>query len=346
MLIDGSTCGLTIRLSFFALKSHSKANHQFVFMLCVLIIKLNFMLETPDLRFLTVVASSQSLAAAARALDITPPAVSQRLAQMERRLGLRLVDRGPRHLAMTADGARLVQNAVRVLDALSDLNEDVSAARGDVAGSVRVVAPFGFGRVHVAPVIADLVREYPKIEPDLVLSDDPYGAATTERWDVIIHIGQLADTTHVQRKLASNRRLLCAAPNYLAKHGKPKQPKDLHKHACGVIREDQADVTRWTFTSSDRSRETVRIRASFTSNDGEVVKGWCLNGMGIALRSEWSVGSELRRGQLVQVLENFTLPNADIIALLHPKALRNARVEKLIQSMLDVYANPEWRTND
>lgn len=304
------------------------------------------MLETPDLRFLAVVASSQSLAGAARKLDVTPPAVSQRLAQIEARIGLLLVDRGRRHLALTADGERLVHRAARILDALSDLNEDLNAARGDIAGPLRIIAPFGFGRMHVAPVVADLVREYPRIEPELTVSDDPYGATTSDNWDVIIHIGQLADSTLIQRRLACNRRLLVAAPSYLAEHGYPAQPRDLQNHACGVIREDQADVSRWAFAGPDGTKEVVRVRAAFASNDGEIVKRWCMQGMGIAARSEWNVGSELKQGQLQRVLEPYALPNADIVALLNPKALRNARVERLIEKLVTAYTQPDWRISD
>ncbi|WP_247642775.1 LysR substrate-binding domain-containing protein [Roseibium sp. TrichSKD4] len=222
-----------------------------------------------------------------------------------------------------------------VLTDLSRLNDELVASRGDVAGPLRIIAPFGFGRIHIAPIIGKFAQEYPEITPDLVLSDDPYGAAASDNWDIIIHIGQLADSTLVQRKLASNKRFLCASPDYLRAHGEPAHPDELHKHACGVIREDQADVTMWGFTDPEGSRHSIRIRPAFTSNDGEVVKAWACQGLGIVMRSEWNVAAELRDGRLRQALKKFALPDADIVMLLSPKTLRTERIKRLVERLVE-----------
>lgn len=301
------------------------------------------MLETPDLRFFAALATTPTLAAAARALDVTPPAVSQRLAQIEARLGLRLVERGRGRLTLTAEGETLARRAGAILDDLERLNEDMAVRRGEIGGPLRIIAPFGFGRVHIAPAIADLAREYPGIAPDLILSDDPYGAARSDNWDLIIHIGQLADSTLMQRKLAPNRRFLCAAPDYLARNGTPTHPDELRDHACGVIREDQADVTMWGFTGPDGERHSVRVRAAFASNDGEVVKSWAVRGLGIVLRSQWSVADDLKEGRLQRVLKDFTPPDADIVALLNPRTLRTARTECALEKISKVLSHPSWR---
>jgi DNA-binding transcriptional LysR family regulator len=301
------------------------------------------MLETPDLRFFSTLARSPTLAAAARALDVTPSAVSQRLTQIESRLGLRLVERGRGRLTLTAEGETLARRAGAILHDLDNLNEDMASRRGEVSGPLQIIAPFGFGRIHVAPMIAELACTFPGIAPDLILSDDPYSAAGTENWDLIIHIGKLADSTLVQRKLASNQRFLCASPEYLARHGRPLQIADLRDHACGVIREDQADVSLLGFTGPDGVQSSVRIHPAFASNDGEVVKSWAVQGLGIVFRSEWSVASELKDGILERVLLDFALPDADITALVSPRTLRTARVECALEKLVSYLSVPPWK---
>ncbi|MES0810266.1 LysR family transcriptional regulator [Roseibium sp. SCPC15] len=300
------------------------------------------MLDAKDLRFFSVVAASPSLAAAARALDVTPPAVSQRLAQMEARIGLHLVERGRGSLTLTAAGDALAQRAKRVLDEIEAINEEIFAHRNRISGPLHVIAPFGFGRVHVAPVLSKLVQDQPDVSLNLILSDAPYREIASSSWDLLIHVGRLRDSSHIQRKLATNRRLLCASPAYLEKWGTPAHPKDLSAHRCGVIREDLADVTMWNFSDAGGSEQSIRIRPNFASNDGEVVKSWALDHLGIVQRSEWNVAREIANGQLVQVLPDFRLPNADIVALLSPRTLRTARVDHALKLLVDAYASKPW----
>ncbi|MDA8747005.1 LysR substrate-binding domain-containing protein [Litoreibacter sp.] len=296
------------------------------------------MLETSDLKFFISIASAPSLAAAARSLDVTPPAVSQRLALMEDRVGLRLVERGRRYLTLTAEGEALARKSDEILTRLAVLNENLVAQRGDVAGPLTIIAPFGFGRLRVAPAMNVLLREFPEISLNLVLSDDPYGSAAKDNWDIIIHIGQLKDSSLVQRKLASNQRFLVALPDYLARHGEPSGPEDLSGHSCGVIREDQADVTMWHMKDAEGEDHSIRIKPDFTSNDGEVVKSWALDGFGIVQRSEWNVVDELADGRLVKVLSDYTLPDANIVALLSPRTLRSARVDQALAKLTEVFS--------
>ncbi len=300
------------------------------------------MLETPDLKFFATLASETSLAAAARALNVSPPAVSQRLAQLEQRLGLRLIERGRGRLVLTAEGEMLARRTGAILDNLAELNEDLAIRRQEVSGPLRIIASFGFGRIHVAPVIAQLKQDFPAILPDLILSDDPYSAAGTDNWDLIIHVGQLSDTSLVQKKLAPNRRFLCASPTYLEKQGHPDNPQDLQRHACGVIRENQADVTMWNLTNQENNRQSIRVTPAFASNDGEVVKSWAMAGLGIVERSEWNVAAELADGRLERVLESHHLPDADIIALLSPRTLRTARVRHALDALITHLSKRPW----
>lgn len=298
------------------------------------------MIDLADLRFIQAVSRAPSLAATARALDVTPPAVSQRLALLEARLKLKLVERGTGALRLTAEGEMMAMRADTILKGLVDLEGDLAERRGAMSGPLRVVAPFGFGRLHVAPLIGSFSLENPEVNPILTLTDDPRGAMRSETWDVLVHVGRLPDLDLVQRKLAANRRFLCASPDYLGREGHPAAPSELARHRCGVIRENQADVTLWALDGPAKKRVSVRIQPAFASNDGEVIREWALSGLGIVERSEWSVAEDIRAGRLLRVLPKWSLPDADIVALLNPRSVRASRVEAFLNHMLEAYRHP------
>lgn len=298
------------------------------------VIKLSFMIDLADLRFINAVASAKSLAAAARALDVTPPAVSQRLAQLEAKLRLKLVERGTGLIRLTAEGEMMAMRSEALLQGVVELEGDLAERRGAMCGPLQVVAPFGYGRLHVAPIIASFVSDNPEVNPTLVLTDDPRGAMRSGAWDVLVHVGRMPDLDIVQRKIATNRRLLCAAPAYLNTHGTPASPQDLHRHRCGVIRENQADVTLWSLAGPEKGKASIRITPAFTSNDGEVIRGWALEGLGIVERSEWSIAEDVAAGRLLQVLPDWSLTDADIVILLNPRAVRAKRIEAFVQHMI------------
>lgn len=291
------------------------------------------MLDIADLRFIHAVSSAPSLAAAARALEVTPPAVSQRLAQLEARLRLKLVERGAGLLRLTAEGEIMAMRAETILKDLVDLEGDLAERRGAMSGPVRVVAPFGYGRLHIAPLIASFALDNPEVTPSLVLTDDPLGAMRSGPWDLLIHVGRLPNLDVVQQKLAPNRRFLCASPRYLEQYGDPSSPHDLHNHRCGVVREDQADVTLWSLTGPKRERHSFRVKPAFASNDGEVIRSWAVAGLGIVERSEWSVVDDLEAGRLIRIMHDWRLPDADIVALLNPRSVRASRIDAFLKHL-------------
>ncbi|MEO5866595.1 MAG: LysR substrate-binding domain-containing protein [Sphingomonas sp.] len=306
-------------------------------------IKIDLMMDTSDLRLFFAIAGAPSLAAAARALNVTPPAVSQRLAQMEARLGLRLVERGARGLQLTAEGELLASGASKILSDLDALADDMAQRRGEITGPLRVLAPFGFGRLHVAPIMAAFGVSHPKVTLDVTLTEDPRGAMRTDRWDVLVHVGRLPDLKAVQRRLAPNRRLLCAAPGYVRRHGRPSGPDALRAHRCGVVREDHADVSLWSFTGPDGENSAIRVEPSFSTNDGEVIRAWALDGLGIVERSEWSVAEDLHSGALTEVLPDWRLDDADVVSLMNPRTVRAARIQAFADHLADALASPPWR---
>ncbi|GAB2797571.1 LysR family transcriptional regulator [Dyella kyungheensis] len=302
------------------------------------------MLTSVDIEFFAVIAESSSLAAAARRLDVTPPAVSQRLRQLESRMGVRLVDRSSKQLNLTPEGELLAARGAGVLSDIEVISAALSKSRNSVSGPLRVAAPFGFGRAHVAPAMAAMKQRFPDVELVLNLFDNPLGSVRSDSWDVLVHLGAPPDSTFRLRRLAPNRRVLCAAPDYLERHGEPLHPDDLRRHVCGVIREDEKDVSLWRFTLAQSESPTVRIRPAFASNDGDVVTAWVLAGLGIVERSEWAVADDLRAGRLIEVLPDWRLADADVVALLGPREGRAVRVDHFVDTLREALTPTPWRS--
>ena len=285
-----------------------------------------------DLGFFSTLASAGSLSAAARELGITTPAVSKRLAQMEARLGIALVVRTTRRMSLTPEGELYLAHARRILSEIDDMEELLGVSKAVPKGLLRVNATLGFGRSHVAPLISRFVRQYPEVEVQLQLSVNP-PPLTEDAFDVCIRFGEPPDTRVIARHIAPNRRLLCASPAYLAKHGTPKVPNDLTQHNCIGIRQGEEAYGVWRL-SSGRGRhaatEPVKIRGNLTTNDGEIAVNWALDGHGILMRAEWDLQRYLQSGRLVHVLPQYYTPEADIYAVYPQRHQMAARVRAFV----------------
>jgi LysR family transcriptional activator of dmlA len=273
-----------------------------------------------DLSFFCTLAAAGSLSAAARELGITPPAVSKHLALMESRIGVALVNRTTRRMSLTQEGELYLENARRILSEIDGMEELLGVGKGTPKGLLRVNATLGFGRRHVAPVISRFVRKYPDVEVQLQLSVNP-PPLSEDAFDVCVRFGAPPDSRVISRFLAPNRRLLCASPGYLAKHGTPKVPNDLVRHSCIGIRQGEEAYGVWRLSSGkgrNTTAEAVKTRGTVTTNDGEVAVSWALDGHGILLRAEWDIRRYLDSGRLVHVLPHYSTPDADIHAV-YPK---------------------------
>lgn len=266
-----------------------------------------------DLSLFALVARHRNLAAAARELGVTPPAVSKRLAQLERRLGVRLVNRTTRRLSLTPEGELYLANGSRILDDLSELEQLVTRSRAEPTGLLRVNASFGFGRMRIAPAVSEFTARFPAMKIQLHLTDRPMNLQE-EGFDVGIRFGEVPDVRITARLLLKNRRIVCASPAYLEQHGKPSVPHDLARHACLVLRENDSAYGTWHFSRGKRA-ETVKVDGALSSNDGSAVLHWALEGRGIAVRSQWEIDGHLARGELVAVLDDWALPDANIHAI-------------------------------
>lgn len=298
--------------------------------------------DTTDLRFFVTLAESGTLTEAARRMDVTASAVSQRLQQLEKKLCVHLIHRSTRRFTLTDEGELFYTKAVSLLAELDLLIENLRARSGEVAGTLQVWAPMGFGRTYLAPALADFHQRYPRLVVSLTLSDMLPGA-DAERFDLILHIGGTPDSNLIAYPIASNRRILCASPAYLLKHGAPQLPEDVARHCCIVLRKSGEDVSLWRFRK-DRREVAVRVAPSLSSNDGEVTRDWALSGKGIIMRSEWAVAPGLCSGALVSLLDDWQLPDGDIVALIPQHRSVSARV-KLFLALLRARFQPvpPWR---
>jgi len=288
--------------------------------------------DPSDLSFFSMLSAAGSLSAAARELGLTPAAVSKHLTQMERRAGVPLVNRTTRRMMLTPEGELYLEHARRILDEIDELAELLGSAKKSPKGLLRVNATLGFGRSHVAPAISRFVVKYPQVSVQLQLSVTP-PPLTDDTFDVCIRFGEPPDTRFIARRLAPNRRLLCAAPAYIARRGMPATPHDLAKHNCIGIRQGDEAYGVWKLTTgrgSSRKTEAVRISGSLTTNDGEIAVKWALEGHGILMRAEWDIRQYLDDGQLVAVLPDYDTPNADIFAVYSQRHQMSNRIRAFV----------------
>jgi LysR family transcriptional activator of dmlA len=289
-----------------------------------------------ELAFFVLLAKQGSLSATARELDITPPAVTKRLAQMEQRLGVRLLNRTTRRVSLTNEGEVYLAHATHILAEIKDMEERVASSRAAPKGLLRVNATLGFGRTTIAPLISAFAKRYPEVEVQLELTDRPINLVE-EAFDLGIRFGELPDTRLSARKIMSNRRFLCASPAYLKKHGHPHVPNDLVGHSCIVHRQNDDAYGVWRLTRG-RKTETVKIRGALSSNDGDVVQGWALDGHGILMRSEWDLAKYLQSGRLQVVLPDYALSPADLFVFYPSRHHLSAKVRTFIDFLVDSFS--------
>jgi DNA-binding transcriptional LysR family regulator len=241
-------------------------------------------------------------------------------------------------MSLTPEGELYLAHARRILGEIDEMEEVLGTAKETPKGLLRVNATLGFGRNHVAPLISRFVRKYPQVDVQLQLSVDPPPLAE-DSFDVCIRFGTPPDARVIARRVAPNRRLLCASPAYLAKHGTPKVPRDLMRHNCIGLRQGQEAYGVWRLASGrDRvNSEAVKIRGNLTTNDGEVAVNWVLDGHGILMRAEWDIERYLRSGRLVQVLPNYYTPDADINAVYPQRHQASARVRAFVDFLAQAF---------
>ncbi|WP_317202745.1 LysR family transcriptional regulator [Janthinobacterium sp.] len=290
--------------------------------------------------FVEVVARG-SLSAAARAEGIAPAMIGRRLDALEQRLGVKLLQRTTRKLALTNEGAAFLEACQRILGELEDAEAAVAERSIKASGHLLISAPAGFGRQHVAPLLPSFVAEHRDVTVALNLNDrivDLIG----EGVDVAIRIASLPDSGLVSAKLADNKRVLVGAPAYLKRHGTPQTLADLARHNCLAI-SSEGSQRGWTFREHGKN-VTLKVSGNMGCNDGEVLHDWALAGKGLAWRSMWEVGAEIESGQLMTVLDQYAAPGNDIYAVFAQRQHLPLRIRAFVDFLRHSYAQPEyWR---
>ncbi|HTI68066.1 MAG TPA: LysR substrate-binding domain-containing protein [Caulobacteraceae bacterium] len=285
------------------------------------------------------VVQAGSLSAAGRSLRLSPAMVSKRLSRLEERLGTRLIHRTTRRLATTPAGQQFYEDVLRILDASRAAEELVTGRQGAPSGTLRVSAPTSFGRMHVAPHLKAFLDRHPAVRMELEL-DDTFSDLIGDRIDLAIRIGAGADGSLTSHRLAANRRVLCAAPGFLAEQGAPLSLKQL----LGQPLLAAAGQMPWRLEGPE-GPVTVAGESCLRTNSSEVVRELAVAGMGIALRSTWDVWRELAGGALVRVLPDYAGASDVAIFAAHPStSLVMPNVVAFVQFLQDLYAAPAWES--
>ena len=308
-------------------------------------------MERSDLELVVAIRDHGSLSAAARSLDLAAPVVTKRLAALEVRLGQRLFQRTTRRVSPTAEGEAVYERALVLLQGFGALEAELQERKAEPTGLIRLAATFGFGRLWLGPALALFQERYPRIDVQLQLTEQLPDLAG-EGFDGAIWLWSVQgrQAAHwVSRRLARNLRVLVAAPGYLGRHGMPATLDALRDHACLIVRENghtqsQGFDTWMLHKSSSKTPEAVRVRGPLSSNSGELVRDWCLGGRGVMLRSLWDIAPCLASGQLVRVLEDYAMPDADIhwLAPYRPDSPR--RIRLLIDFLVAQFQHAPWKT--
>lgn len=285
------------------------------------------------------VVSKGSLSAAARAEGVAPSLVGRRIDALEQRLGVKLMQRSTRKIALTNEGMAFLEDCQRILSALEEAEAAISVRNASATGQLIISAPAGFGRQHVAPLIPSFLAEHQQVSVTLNLNDR-FVDLIGDNIDVAIRIATLTDSSLIGVKLADNQRVVVAAPSYLKRFGRPETPEQLARHNCLAFNNDGSQ-RGWTFLQNGK-KVTMKVSGNMVCNDGEVLHDWALAGKGLAWRSMWEVGAELASGQLVSVLDDYAAPDHDIYAVVPQRRHLPLRTRLFIDFLKHTYGSPDY----
>lgn len=280
-------------------------------------------------------ATRGSLSAAAQVEGVAPAVIGRRIDALEARLGVKLLVRTTRRLTLTFEGTAFLEDCQRILRDFYNAEASVSLGGIKASGHVRITAPAGFGRRHVAPLVPRFLARHPEVSISLDLSDR-LTDITNEGFDLAIRIGQLEDSSLVSVPLAANHRGVVASPDYLSRHGTPATPSDLSTHNCLTFGTYGNQARGWLFTI-DGQVTALRVSGDMECNDGAVLLDWALAGRGLAWRSMWEVRDDLEAGRLVTVLDRYAAPDNAICALFPQRRHLPLRVRMFIDFLKETY---------
>lgn len=293
------------------------------------------------LRVFVKVVETGSFTAAAEALELSRAMVSKHVQTLEARLGVRLLQRSTRRVALTEAGSRYHARASAWLDDMETTEAELAQLTAEPRGTLRVSAPMSFGRVHVAPLLAEFLARYPGVRIDLALADRAVDLIE-DGYDLAVRIGDLADSSLVCRRLAASRLLLCAAPDYLDRCGQPRHPAELSAHECLSYRLSDTP-SEWSFTAADGTQATVRIDGRVRADNGEALCEAAAAGLGIVLQPDFIAGPYLHAGRLLALLPEWGTREIGIHAVYPERRYLPARARRFVDFLAERYALAQWR---
>ena len=286
------------------------------------------------------VSTKGSLTAAALAEGVAPAVIGRRIDALEERLGVKLLVRTTRRITLTHEGSAFLEDCQRLLADLANAEASVTAGGVKASGHLRITAPAGFGRRHVAPLVPAFLAQHPEVSLSLNLSDRVVDIVN-EGFDCAIRVGDLPDSSLVSLRLADNRRLCVAAPDYLARAGTPASPADLTKHQCLTLSSDASQTRGWAFLV-DGQVTHLRPGGRLDCSDGQVLHRWCVQGLGIAWRSTWEVEGDIAAGRLVSLLQDYAAPPNGIYAVFPQRRHLPLRVRLWIDYVKHSFGDPAY----
>ncbi|MBB6580517.1 LysR family transcriptional regulator [Ralstonia solanacearum] len=281
-----------------------------------------------------------SMAAAALTQDVTPVMIGRRINALEARLGVRLLHRSTRRIAVTEQGAVFMEQCKKALSELDRAELLVAEGRHKATGHLIVSAPAAFGRKHVAPHAPDFLRANPDVRLSFNLTDRVVDLVR-EGYDLGIRIGGAIDPNFVAIRLASNKRVVCGTPAYFARHGVPRTLDDLSRHNCLAFNLQGGQQRGWYFQHHGRM-VTVKVSGNLDCNDGELLHRWMGENLGLGWRSTWEIQPELESGALITVLDDYALPDYDILAVYPQQRPVPAKIRFFIEHLKAIYAQPGY----
>jgi DNA-binding transcriptional LysR family regulator len=286
------------------------------------------------------VVEAGSFVGAADAIGMSKAAVSRHVAELEQRLGARLLHRTTRRLSLTDDGQLFYARAKETLAAVDEAESEISSRSGEPSGRLRINAPLSFGVLHLAPLWPRFAASYPKLSLDIDLSDRVVDLVE-EGYDLAVRITNLPNSQLVSRQLATTRMVCCASPQYLAEHGTPRHPAELAQHAS-IWYSYWSGRDEWTFTAPDGDTIAVRTRARMHANNGDTCRAAALEHLGVILQPDFLVAGDLRSGALVELMPEYQVLTLGIHAVYPSRKHLPVKTRRMVDFLVEAFAAPAW----
>lgn len=294
-----------------------------------------------DMAMFVSIVKHQGLAAAGRELGLSPATMTARLQALEERYGVKLLNRSTRHVSLTDSGELYYKACLEILDNVSEAENLIQNGVKEVKGPLKIAAPKDIGKQYILPILSEFCQQYPDVIPYLYLNDNLSNIAESGM-DVVIRYGELVDSSLISRRLSPSRRVLCASPEYLAKHGTPLTPQDLADHDCLAMLRSNEELKTWHFQDHDMKKSITVVPKRF-SDDGEVIRYWALKGEGIALKSVLDVQDDINNQRLVTLLNGYmknfntstSVSSADLNVVYISKKYQPKRIRLFLDFLID-----------